>query len=948
MGIHGIYKEIGPGQRIALSKLAADAFTKHKRPLRLAIDTSIWLFQIQASKGGTNPALRTFYYRLIRLLSLAIHPVFVFDGDNKPPFKRNKRTGANVASIPEYFAKDLLKWFGFSVHEAPGEAEAECALLQREGIVDAVLSEDVDTLMFGSGTTIRLWTAEGKGKVPTHVSLYDAETTKNGTSGLDCDGMILVALMSGGDYIPEGLPGCGPKVACEAARAGFGRELCSMNRRDKAALKEWRERLVHELRTNESKFFKRKPRKFDVPDNFPSMEILGYYMQPAVSSKETIDGLKKCLDHISRCASAEDLERYWNTLQDQTSQKLRYSLRSFFERPIDFDKLRTFTRDGFKWQYLDDAKHFIRTMYPAALVREIRLNNLEHIGTVVDSKSEQAAVKALLGSRAHPVTDNCTELRVECIPEKLVPIDLSKEEATSAFQRDVGTEDEAELGDEDAPKGRGPTLFNPNAPQRVWVHEVYVQHGLPDLYDGFQNTLRMKAIEKEDKERRQAARKAASTAPKGVQAGSLDRFTRVTKSGQPGPSLRSAKSPTPQPASTAPAVSEIPHAQSETQAPRTRATTKRRDAIPATQPARSTDLRPVANFRVPPSLSFLAEREDTGAAFMATRTNVSSSNRHLGEDSFDYPPSSQPQVTKRGKRSPFSRSETLPVGIGTGISNTTPQSEEIDGLDAFTTLMQSAKDDSALEVRSPFRKRRKTASSQRGSKEPPTPRKAKGADVIDLISPSPKKQTSISSFVTRSSPRKDKEDDGHDDMRRGHDSFLDDWLESAGGRQKGLGDIEHDGSRRFWPENQKLHDDAGLQRLDLTDSPRSARAKARANRLQEGSASEAMIIHSDAVARVNLTGIVQPPSLRAPASSLSSRRSLAELKDGNIPQSKAQIAGYGAQTEGEPATKAQDKQEIVAPRAKKKQTHVLVKDDGSWEWGTNGVRVEIIDLTKVN
>lgn len=47
-----IYKEIGPGRRIALSKLALEKFEETGRPLRIAIDTSIWLFQIQASKGA--------------------------------------------------------------------------------------------------------------------------------------------------------------------------------------------------------------------------------------------------------------------------------------------------------------------------------------------------------------------------------------------------------------------------------------------------------------------------------------------------------------------------------------------------------------------------------------------------------------------------------------------------------------------------------------------------------------------------------------------------------------------------------------------------------------------------------------------------------------------------------------------------------------------------------
>lgn len=49
--VHSIYKEIGPGRRVALSKLAVEKFEETGRPLRIAIDTSIWLFQIQASKG---------------------------------------------------------------------------------------------------------------------------------------------------------------------------------------------------------------------------------------------------------------------------------------------------------------------------------------------------------------------------------------------------------------------------------------------------------------------------------------------------------------------------------------------------------------------------------------------------------------------------------------------------------------------------------------------------------------------------------------------------------------------------------------------------------------------------------------------------------------------------------------------------------------------------------
>lgn len=51
---HRIYKEIGPGDRIALCKLAVDTLEETGRPLRLAIDFSIWQFQVQAAKGKSS------------------------------------------------------------------------------------------------------------------------------------------------------------------------------------------------------------------------------------------------------------------------------------------------------------------------------------------------------------------------------------------------------------------------------------------------------------------------------------------------------------------------------------------------------------------------------------------------------------------------------------------------------------------------------------------------------------------------------------------------------------------------------------------------------------------------------------------------------------------------------------------------------------------------------
>jgi Holliday junction resolvase YEN1 len=39
--------------------------------------------------------------------------------------------------------------------QAPGEAEAELAYLNRMGVIDAVLSDDVDNFLFGATMVIR-------------------------------------------------------------------------------------------------------------------------------------------------------------------------------------------------------------------------------------------------------------------------------------------------------------------------------------------------------------------------------------------------------------------------------------------------------------------------------------------------------------------------------------------------------------------------------------------------------------------------------------------------------------------------------------------------------------------------------------------------------------------------------------------------------------------------
>ena len=154
-----------------------DGFEKNtsgRRAFRIGVDASIWYQHAMhtAKKKGANPELRLLFFRLLRFARLPFIPVFVFDGRQRPKVKRGskKGKGGSHALTPEF--KKLLDTFGlewrmvsayvvvyvavqWNVPKALGEAEAELAYLNRIGVIDAVLTDDVDTFIFGAKMVIR-------------------------------------------------------------------------------------------------------------------------------------------------------------------------------------------------------------------------------------------------------------------------------------------------------------------------------------------------------------------------------------------------------------------------------------------------------------------------------------------------------------------------------------------------------------------------------------------------------------------------------------------------------------------------------------------------------------------------------------------------------------------------------------------------------------------------
>lgn len=165
------------------------------------------------------------FYRICRFLTLGIQLIFVFDGPSRP-WKRGGRGGGKIDYRARDLLKEVLRHLGIPYHEAPGEAEAECARLQILGLVDAVWSQDSDCLMFGCTTWIRDdrvvkekgthdRSKENTQKSKKSAKIVRAQDLKQRLQ-IDREGLVLFAMLVGGDYDAKGLPGCGQKIAMKA------------------------------------------------------------------------------------------------------------------------------------------------------------------------------------------------------------------------------------------------------------------------------------------------------------------------------------------------------------------------------------------------------------------------------------------------------------------------------------------------------------------------------------------------------------------------------------------------------------------------------------------------------------------------------------------------------------------------------------------------------------
>jgi len=203
------------------------------------------------SKGRVTSHLTGLFSRTANLLQKGIKLAFVFDGvppDLKQKERERRREIKTEAQRKYEIAKDredmegmkkyaarttvlskemieeakqLISLFGCPVVQAPSEGEAQAARIVKNGDAFASVSQDFDTLLYGSPQLVRNLSIVGKRKKAGKLGFVTVKpeiislTENLNKLKIDNDQLIALSMLIGTDYNIGGIKGIGPKKALE-------------------------------------------------------------------------------------------------------------------------------------------------------------------------------------------------------------------------------------------------------------------------------------------------------------------------------------------------------------------------------------------------------------------------------------------------------------------------------------------------------------------------------------------------------------------------------------------------------------------------------------------------------------------------------------------------------------------------------------------------------------
>lgn len=314
MGVKELWSLVSPtGQLLPLSSLEGQA---------VAVDLSCWVVDSQALHVGyvTRPHLRNLFFRTSALLNAGVLPVFVLEGDapslkwdtissrnqrNFHPSVASKNVSLKTGKRSRFKSilkecRELLDLLGVPWVQASGEAEATCAALSYHEMVKGVISQDSDVFLYGGQTVFRNFTANQNKATVERFSMEILEDRLQ----LTREGLIVLGILLGCDYMPGGVQGVGRETAMKLLRAWYEagekkplQRMCSWTAQDSAVSQQqlshtkWKKGSMEELEGGVRK-------RVLATDGFPFTEIIQEFQQKLKRPASKIQWSQPCYEEL--------------------------------------------------------------------------------------------------------------------------------------------------------------------------------------------------------------------------------------------------------------------------------------------------------------------------------------------------------------------------------------------------------------------------------------------------------------------------------------------------------------------------------------------------------------------------------------------------------------------------------------------------------------------------
>ena len=185
------------------------------------------------------------------------------------------RLAASITDQMYAECQELLQIFGIPWIVSPGEAEAQCAFLDMNGLTHGTITDDSDIWVFGGQNVFKNFFNQDK-----HCERFtSADVSKH--FGLSRERLIMLAMLTGSDYT-DGIESVGPVTALEIIA-----EFAIEGRLDLEPLNEfkvWWDTHHKNLTLPPGSKLREKLRKLQLPETFPSDRIRLAYINPDVDN----------------------------------------------------------------------------------------------------------------------------------------------------------------------------------------------------------------------------------------------------------------------------------------------------------------------------------------------------------------------------------------------------------------------------------------------------------------------------------------------------------------------------------------------------------------------------------------------------------------------------------------------------------------------------------------